>query len=105
VSEIRHQALLTKDRIVQTSLVKEILAFKGGLAMNKDFGCCCGFLADMIMKYAPEIKDAYNIDTLQQCRVFFYYRKFIGSPPCKRWTYFITVCKRQECNFCHGLCT
>ena len=47
--------------------------------MNKDFGCCCGFLADMIMKYAPEIKDAYNIDTLQQCRVFFYYRKFIGS--------------------------
>ena len=61
--------------------------------MNKDFGCCCGFLADMIMKYAPEIKDAYNIDTLQQCRVFFYYRKFI------------TVCKRQECNFCHGLCT
>ena len=67
--------------------------------MNKDFGCYCGFLADMIMKYAPEIKDAYNIDTLQQCRVFFYYRKFIGSPPCKRWTYFITVCKRQECNF------
>ena len=52
--------------------------------MNKDFGCYCGFLADMIMKYAPEIKDAYNIDTLQQCRVFFYYRKFIGSPPCKR---------------------
>ena len=51
--------------------------------MNKDFGCYCGFLADMIMKYAPEIKDAYNIDTLQQCRVFFYYRKFIGSPPCK----------------------
>ena len=39
--------------------------------MNKDFGCCCGILADMIMKYAPEIKDAYNIDTLQQCRVFF----------------------------------
>ncbi len=73
--------------------------------MNKDFGCCCGILADMIIKYAPEIKDAYNIDTLQQCRVFFYYRKFIGSPPCKRWTYFITVCKRQECNFCHGLCT
>ena len=83
--------------------------------MNKDFGCCCGILADMIMKYAPEIKDAYNIDTLQQCRVFFYYRKVIGSPPCKRWTYFITVCKRwtyfitvckrQECNFCHGLCT
>ena len=24
--------------------------------MNKDFGCYCGFLADMIMKYAPEIK-------------------------------------------------
>ena len=44
-----------------------ILAFKGDLAMNKDFECCCGFLADMIMKYAPEIKDAYNIDTLQQC--------------------------------------
>ena len=42
--------------------------------MNKDFGCCCGFLADMIIKYAPEIKDAYNIDTLQQCSVFFYYR-------------------------------
>lgn len=34
-----------------------ILAFKGGLAMNKDFGCCCGFLADMIIKYAPEIKE------------------------------------------------
>ena len=38
--------------------------------MNKDFGCYCGFLADMIMKYAPEIKEAYNIDTLQQCRCF-----------------------------------
>ena len=47
--------------------------------MNKDFGCCCGFLADMIMKYAPEIKDAYNIDTLQQCRVFFVHRKFTGQ--------------------------
>ena len=52
-----------------------ILAFKGGLAMNKDFGCCCGILADMIIKYAPEIKDAYNIDTLQQCRVFFLLQK------------------------------
>lgn len=43
--------------------------------MNKDFGCCCGILADMIMKYAPEIKDAYNIDTLQQCRGVFLLQK------------------------------
>ena len=25
--------------------------------MNKDFERCCSFLADMIIKYAPEIKD------------------------------------------------
>ena len=25
--------------------------------MNKDFGCYCGFLADMIIKYASEIKE------------------------------------------------
>ena len=25
--------------------------------MNKDFGCYCGFLADMIIKYAPQIRD------------------------------------------------
>ena len=27
------------------------------LAMNKDFERCCSFLADMIIKYAPEIRD------------------------------------------------
>ena len=25
--------------------------------MNKDFERCCSFLADMIIKYAPEIKE------------------------------------------------
>lgn len=25
--------------------------------MNKDFERCCSFLADMIIKYAPEIRD------------------------------------------------
>ena len=29
--------------------------------MNKDFGCYCGFLADMIIKYAPEIKDEVEV--------------------------------------------
>ena len=29
--------------------------------MNKDFGCCCGFLADMIIKYAPEIKEEVEV--------------------------------------------
>ena len=26
--------------------------------MNKDFERCCSFLADMIIKFAPEIRDA-----------------------------------------------
>ncbi len=29
--------------------------------MNKDFERCCSFLADMIIKYAPEIKDEVEV--------------------------------------------
>ena len=29
--------------------------------MNKDFERCCSFLADMIIKYAPEIKEAVEV--------------------------------------------
>ena len=28
--------------------------------MNKDFERCCSFLADMIIKYAPEIKEQFD---------------------------------------------
>ena len=29
--------------------------------MNKDFERCCSFLADMIIKYAPEIKEEVEV--------------------------------------------
>lgn len=29
--------------------------------MNKDFERCCSFLADMIIKYAPEIKVFFHL--------------------------------------------
>lgn len=29
--------------------------------MNKDFEHCCSFLAGMIIKYAPEIKDEVEV--------------------------------------------
>ena len=29
--------------------------------MNKDFKRCCSFLADMIIKYAPEIKEEVEV--------------------------------------------
>lgn len=29
--------------------------------MNKDFERCCSFLADMIIKYAPEIKGVSKV--------------------------------------------
>lgn len=29
--------------------------------MNKDFERCCSFLADMIIKYAPEIKEEVTV--------------------------------------------
>ena len=31
--------------------------FKGKIPCNKDFERCCSFLADMIIKYAPEIRE------------------------------------------------
>ena len=33
--------------------------------MNKDFELCCSFLADMIIKYAPEIKEEVEMRTGQ----------------------------------------
>ena len=29
--------------------------------MNKDFERCCSFLADMVIKYAPEIKEEVEV--------------------------------------------